>query len=106
MRVLLDACVPQDLRHVLGQHTTMTARYAGLAHLGNGKLLDAMAGQFDVLVTTDARLPYQQNIAGRPVAVVVFRAGGIRLKDLLPLVPALLDVLDDIRPGEVREVTG
>jgi hypothetical protein len=106
MRVLLDACVPQDLRHGLGQHNTMTARYAGLSRLDNGKLLDAMVGQFDVLVTTDKRLQYQQNLAGRTIAVVVLNARGNRLKDLLPLVPELLTVLDDIQPGEVREVAG
>lgn len=104
MRVLLDACVPQDLRHELDPHETVTARYAGLAHLSNSKLLDAMAGAFDVLVTTDAQLPNQQNLDGRPLAVIVLRAGGIRLPDLLPLVPSLLRALDNVQPGEVRIV--
>lgn len=104
MRVLLDACVPQDIRHELKSHVVVTAGYAGLARLSNGKLLDAMVGRFDVLVTTDARLPSQRSLSGRPIAVVVLRAGGIRLQDLLPLVPALSTALSKIRPGEVREL--
>ncbi len=102
--MLLDACVPQDLRHGLSLHDTVTARYAGPAHLGNGKLLDAMSGKFDVLVTTDAKLPFQQNLAGRPLAVIVLRARSIKLQELLPLVPALLAALDIVQPGEVREI--
>ena len=49
MRVLLDACVPEDLRHHIFGHDVETARYAGLSHLSNGALLSAMAGRFDVL---------------------------------------------------------
>jgi hypothetical protein len=104
MRVLLDACVPYDLRHEIVGHAPTTARYAGLSALSNGALLDAMAGKFDVLVTTDKSLPYQQNLVGRAVAVIVLRAHGNKLDDLQPLVPALLDALSQIAPGEVRVI--
>jgi hypothetical protein len=104
MRVLLDACVPQDLRHEIVGHATTTARYAGLSALSNGVLLDAMAGKFDVLVTTDKSLRYQQNLVGRSVCVIVLRARSNKLDDLRPHIPALLGVLDEIAPGEVREI--
>ena len=58
MRILLDACMPQDFRHALKNFDVVTARYAGLATLSNGALLAAMAGKFDVLVTTDRNLRY------------------------------------------------
>jgi hypothetical protein len=64
-----------------------------------------MAGQFDVLITVDKSMPFQQRLDERPVAQVVLRALSNRLPDLLPLVPALLQVLSEMKPGEVREIT-
>jgi hypothetical protein len=64
-----------------------------------------MAGQFDVLITVDKNMPSQQRLDERPVALVVLRALSNRLPDLLPLVPALLQVLSEMKPGEVREIT-
>ena len=58
MRVLLDACVPQDFRHELAGVDVTTARFANLAQLSNGKLLAAIEGRYDVLVTTDRKLRY------------------------------------------------
>ncbi len=65
-----------------------------------------MAGQFDALVTVDKRLPQEQPIKERPFGVVVLRSKSNRLSDLLPLVPALLTVLRDLKPGVVNEVAG
>jgi hypothetical protein len=74
--------------------------------VNNGALLDAMAGQFDALVTVDKRLPQQQRIKGRPFGVLVLRARSNRLADLLPLVPALLQALSGLGPGVVHEIAG
>jgi len=104
MRVLLDANIPRDLRHHITGHNVETARYAGLHDVDDGTLLDAMAGRFDVLVTGDGSIPYQQVIAGRPIAVVLLRARGNRIEDLQPLVSQLLAVLRQIKPGQIREV--
>ena len=78
----------------------------GWGDLDNGHLLTAMAHQFDVLVTVDRRLPQQQKVAASPIGVVVLRARSNRLSDLLPLVPALLEVIAEIRPGVVQEIVG
>lgn len=106
MRVLLDSCVPQSLRHALVGHDVPSARFAGLEGLVDKDLLDAMEGAFDVLVTCDQGIPWQQNMRRRPVALAFLVASSNRIPDLLPLVPALLAVLDRINPGEVREVSG
>lgn len=106
MRILLDACVPRRLRDSLAGHEVRTAPEMGWGDLNNGALLDAMAGQFDALVTVDKRLPQEQPIKERPFGVVVLRAKSNRLSDLRPLVPALLTVLRDLKPGEVNEVAG
>jgi hypothetical protein len=104
MRVLLDACIPRGLRKSLSGHEVKTAPEMGWGNLDNGDLLDAMAGLFDVLVTVDKRLPEQQDVESRSVAVVVLRAKSNRLSDLAPLVPPLLETLASLRPGMVREV--
>jgi len=78
----------------------------GWGDLDNGALLDAMAGDFDALVTVDKRLPEQQSIKDRPFGVVVSRARSNRLADLLPLVPGLRAALSTLGPGVVDEVAG
>jgi hypothetical protein len=75
MRVLLDACVPRGLKTRLAGHEVRTAHEMGWGDLDNGYLLDAMSGHFEVLVTVDKRLPQQQQVAARAVAVVVLRGG-------------------------------
>jgi hypothetical protein len=106
MRILLDACVPRRLRNSLSGHEVRTAPEMGWGDLNNGALLDAMAGQFDALITVDRRLPQQQHINDRPFGVVVLRARSNRFSDLLPLVPALLVALSRLTPGVVNEVAG
>jgi hypothetical protein len=66
MRVLLDECVDEQLRHHLAGHDCQTARYAGFAGLENGELLNqAEAAKFDVLLTVDRGFEDQQNLTDR-----------------------------------------
>lgn len=105
MRVLLDNCVPWRLAERIHGHDVASVIDLGWAGLTNGRLLDAMTGQFDVLVTVDKSMPFQQRLDDRPLALVVLRALSNRLPDLLPLVPALLQVLNEVKSGDVREIT-
>ncbi len=105
LRILLDNCIPADLAPHIRGHDVSTAIDMDWAMLEDGALLDAMAGKFDVLLTVDRSLRYQQSLADRPVAVVVLRAKINRVGELARLVPALLRVLKNIEPGEVREVS-
>jgi predicted nuclease of predicted toxin-antitoxin system len=71
-RVLLDENLPQKLRLLLGHHEAITTAYQGWAGISNGELLTvAEKAGFDVLVTADQGLNYQQNLKGRKLAVVV-----------------------------------
>ncbi len=73
LRVLLDECVDEQLRHHLPGHECQTARYAGFAGLENGDLLKrAEEAKFDVLLTVDRGFEYQQTLADRQIAVIVF----------------------------------
>ena len=71
MKVLLDACVPQPLRRFLLPHEVKAAQEMGWGNLKNGDLLCAAEGQFDVLITADQNLKYQQNLQNRRIAIVV-----------------------------------
>ena len=72
-------------------HDCQTSRYAGLAGLKNGDLLVAAeTAGFDVFLTVDQGIEYQQNLTGRIIAIIILRAKSNRLADLLPLVPARL----------------
>jgi predicted nuclease of predicted toxin-antitoxin system len=106
MRVLLDECMPQRLRHDLAQHEVRTAPEMGWAGKQDGELLRLAAAQFDVFVTTDQRLSYQQNIAAFDLAVIVLIARRNELEFLRPLVPDLLRALVGAQAGQVRHVGG
>jgi len=71
MKILFDQGTPAPLRHALPGHAVSTAYEMGWASLTNGDLLDAAERGFDVLVTTDQNLPYQQNLTGRRLAVLI-----------------------------------
>jgi hypothetical protein len=105
MRVLIDECIDERLRNHLPGYDCRTARYAGLAGLNNGDLLAAAErARFDVFLTVDQSIEYQQNLTGHTVAIIVFRAKSNRLRDLLPHVPACLAHLESIQPGQIVRV--
>jgi predicted nuclease of predicted toxin-antitoxin system len=102
VKILLDECLPADLRkHVVG-HDCQTVPQAGLGGKANGELLAlAERSGWQVLLTMDRGMPYQQNLAGRTISLAIIRAKSNRLPDLLPHVPAILAVLPSLKPGEV-----
>jgi predicted nuclease of predicted toxin-antitoxin system len=104
VRILLDACVPRKLAPELHGHEVKTARQMGWQNSRDGELLDRMGGRFNVLITMDKNLRYQQLLQHRPLAILVLRARSNRLPDLLPLVPNILSAFDNVKPGEVIEV--
>ena len=104
MKILLDECVDCRLSRELQGHDVRTARQMGWATIKNGELLDLACKAFDVFVTVDRKLPSQQNLSVLAIAVVVLRARTNRLADLRPLVPNLLVVLAQAKPGTATVV--
>ena len=105
MKILIDECVDQRLRFLFSGHECETAAYAKLSGLKNGALLTAAeAAGFDVIVTTDQEIPYQQNFALRNIAVLVLCARTNRLADLRPFIPAAIEALNSIKPGQVIRI--
>ena len=102
MRVLVDECLPRQLRQWLliarPGWTIMTVQEAGWAAMKNGILLRAANGTFDVLVTADKNMHRQQNFAGLSISVLVFPTN--RAKLVRAGVLALVQSLPRVRPGE------
>lgn len=106
MRVLLDENMPQAFRRHITNHEVVTVSFLGLAGLENGALLRAMNDQhIHALITLDANLSYQQNVAKSGIAVIVLRPPSSRLHDILPLAPAVQRALDQLTPGTVTTIT-
>lgn len=104
MRILIDECLDERIRHLLVGHNCQSARFAKLAGLTNGELLsEAEQSGFDVLVTVDQNIPSQQNLERRKIALLILCAPINRLRDLSPLIPAALSALGSIEPGQVTE---
>ena len=89
MRLLLDESVPARLYRALPNHFVSNAVREGWSGVKNGKLLALAAASFDAFVTVDKNLPFQQNLAMLPIALVVLDSYSNELQALLPLVPAL-----------------
>jgi hypothetical protein len=105
MRILLDECVPRPLRRSLPGHDVRTVQEMGWDGLENGDLLrEFTAAAFDVFLTVDQNLQYQQNLRAAGVAIVVLIAPSNKLSDLAPLMPKVVAVLATIQPGELIEV--
>ena len=104
MRVLLDENLPRDIRAYLAGHESKTVAECGWSGKTNGELLALADPAYDVFLTLDKSLPYQQNLTSRRIAVVIIHARSNRIQDLAPLMPACLETLTSIRPGEVARV--
>jgi predicted nuclease of predicted toxin-antitoxin system len=107
MRILIDECIDERFRNSLPGHDCQTVRYAGLAGLTNGELLAAAeTARFDVFLTVDQGIEYQQNLTGRSIAIIIVRTKSNRLKDLLPHVPVCLAHIESIQPGQIVRIEG
>jgi predicted nuclease of predicted toxin-antitoxin system len=104
MRILLDESLPRRLSRALPDHSVSTVVEAGWSGVKNGRLLTLAAARFDVFITADQNLQYQQNIAALPLAVIVLAAHDNRLPTLLPLVPDLPACLERLTPNSLMRV--
>jgi len=98
MLVLLDENLPQRLRLLIPGHEVRTVAYQGWASLLNGALLAAAeASGFEVLVTADQSIRYQQNMADRSIALVVLSSN--QLSALMQHLKDIVAAIDESRPG-------
>ncbi len=101
MHVLIDECLPKKLKHELTGHNVFTVQEKGWAGMKNGELLHRAENEFNVWVTADQNIEYQQNLKKFSIAVVVLVAPRNELEALLPLMPQVQEVLRTIQPHQI-----
>jgi hypothetical protein len=106
LRVLLDEHLPVRLAREFGEHDVSTVRREGWLGVKNGALLGMAAeAGFEVLVTNDRSIEFQQDPSKTRLGVVVLDAPSNRLDEFVGLVPQILVAIAAVRPGEVRHLT-
>ena len=105
MRILLDEQLPRQLAPYLKGHDVYTVKQQGWAGLKNGELLkEAATAGFEMFLTSDQNIEFQQNLKKAGLFVVVLAALTNKLEDLLPLVPSVLVALKDSAPGRLVRI--
>jgi len=102
MKILWDECVPWPLARLMSFHECVTTQQMGWAGIKNGALLDLAEGRYDIFLTSDQNLRYQQNLSGRQIAVLELSTNDLRR--LREAVAAILQAVSDLQPGEVRRL--
>ena len=104
-KVLLDHCVPRPFERLLPGHEARHTSRLGWGGLSNGRLLAAAeeAG-FEVLLTIDQNLRYEQNMSGRRIAVLLLKSPRNDIPTLTPMAGSVLLALEDIEPGTIHAV--
>ena len=104
MKVLLDECLPKKLKREVNGDVVKTVPEMGWAGKKNGMLLRLAEQGFDVLLTNDQNLEYQQNLKSFNLAVIVLAAHTNDIEDLRPLMPEANEALKTIRAGEIVHI--
>jgi predicted nuclease of predicted toxin-antitoxin system len=97
MKILLDECVPAPMQSLLGNHACTTVQDEGWSGIRNGDLLQRAEAEFDLFITSDQNIRYQQNLAGRSIAILELSTNDIgRIRAAASL---LQDALEKIQPN-------
>ena len=104
MKILLDECIPRPLMQHLPGHYVRTTPQMGWASIANGALIKLAEADFDVFITVDKGILYQQNLRSTVLSFILLHALSNRLEDLLPLVPGILTALTTIKAGEMVQL--
>jgi predicted nuclease of predicted toxin-antitoxin system len=103
MRILLDECVPWPMHKLLSGHACSTVQHLGWGGIKNGELLQRAEGEFDLFVTSDQNIRYQQNLMGRNIAILELSTNDIsRIQAASTL---LQEALEEIQPNEFRQLS-
>lgn len=105
MKLLLDENMPHKLRQHLPGHDVFTVAYMNWGGIANGDLLARAAAEgFDALITVDAGIEFEQNLAALPCSVVIIQAESNAFEHIEPHLPALLQTLAALKPRSLVKV--
>jgi len=103
MKIILDENLPKPLKEIFPGHEVATVQEQGLSGTINGELLAHMEGMFDVFITADKNLRYQQNLSGRILAIIELPTN--RLPLLRPMFSRIAAAVELIKPGKYVELS-
>ena len=98
--------MPRKLRRELPEHEVFTVTEHGWSGIKNGKLLALAELEFDVFLTVDQNLIFQQNLQRFNIGIILMVARNNRFKTLLPLMPEVNAAIEKIKPGELARIGG
>ena len=104
MRILLDECVPSRFRRYLTNHEVTTVPEVGWAGVKNGELLRKAAENFDVFLTVDRNLSFQQNPKAVPLPVVVINSTSNKIQDLEKFIPETILLLQNKLTAQIYHI--
>ena len=102
MKILLDECVPWPMHRLLAGHECQTAQQCGWGGIKNGNLVQLAEKGFDLFITSDQNLRYQQNLVGRHIAILELSTN--KLRRIVAAADALCASVEAIQPGEFRQL--
>jgi predicted nuclease of predicted toxin-antitoxin system len=105
MKILLDECIDRRLSREFVGYEARTVPQMGWAGIKDGQLLVLAEAKFDIFITVDRNLSFQQNLPQFDIAVIVLQAASNRLTDLKPLVPEILAILATVAKGQATTVS-
>ena len=101
MRIILDECLPRRLLRDLPDHVVTTVPRQGWAGVTNGALLKRIEPDFDVFVTMDSNIVYQQNLNELQICLIILHGPNSRYETLQPLLPQIQEAMTLAKPGSV-----
>ncbi|NCJ08398.1 hypothetical protein GS597_18170 [Synechococcales cyanobacterium C] len=104
MKLLLDECIDRKLAREFPGYEVKTVPQMGWAGVKNGQLLTLAAADFDVFITVDRNLSFQQNLPAFDIAVIILKVPSNRLVDLKPLIPQVLAILFTVTKGQATVI--
>jgi predicted nuclease of predicted toxin-antitoxin system len=102
MRILLDECVPWPLRRLLASHSCTSVQAEGWTGIRNGELLQKAEPHFDLFITSNQNIRYQQNLTGRSLAILELSTNDLRR---LEAASALIQEIERIQATEFKQLT-
>jgi hypothetical protein len=103
LKILLDEGVPKIIQSRLRNHSISNVEEMGWRGIKNGALLDLMAGEFQILITTDKNLPFQQNLKQRQISAIIIPTNDV--PSVIEMLPQIESALATIAPGEFIALT-
>lgn len=102
MKVLLDECVPWPMRRLLSQHSVTSAQAQGWSGIRNSELLRRAETEFDLFITSDQSMRYQQNLTGQRIAILELSTNDLRR--ILAAAALIEEAVAKIQPAELQRL--